>query len=74
MMTLPKMVNAIVQRKNPSLRVVYPLGKHQFEQAADGSTRILTLATRDGFEVSFSVSEEQFAAFTSERDAKLRSQ
>jgi|SRR5665213_915698 len=47
MMTLPKMVNTIVQRKNPSLRVVYPLGKHHFEQAANGSTRILTLATRD---------------------------
>jgi hypothetical protein len=74
MVTLPKLVNAIVQRKDPSLRVVYPLGKHHFEQAADGSKRILTLATRDGFEVSFSVSEEQFAAFAPERGAKLRNQ
>ena len=34
---------------NLTHRWVYPLGKHHFEQAANGSTRILTLATRDGF-------------------------
>lgn len=71
MMTLPRMLNTVVRRKDPSLRVVYPLGKHHFEKAADGSTRILTLATRDGFEVSFTVSEEQFATFAQQR--KLRS-
>jgi hypothetical protein len=73
MMTLPKIVNTIVQRTNPSLRVVYPLGKHHFEHAADGSTRILTLATRDGFKVSFTVSEEQFAKFTQGQTTKLTS-
>jgi hypothetical protein len=57
------MVNTIAQRAGPCLRVVYPLGDHEFELSADGSTRILTLRTRDGFEVSFTVSEEQFATF-----------
>ena len=62
---------------NLTHRWVYPLGKHHFEQAANGSTRILTLAIRDGFEVSFTVSEDvsphQFAAFTQEQTTKLTS-
>jgi hypothetical protein len=72
MMTLPKMVNAIVRRSDPSLRVVYPLGEHNFELSTDGSTRILTLKTRDGFEVSFTVSAEQFATFAQGQTPKLR--
>src|SRR5260221_7726178 len=57
MMTLPGMINTIVKRGGPCLRVVYPLGHHEFQLSADGSTHILTLKTRDGFEVSFTVSE-----------------
>jgi hypothetical protein len=61
-MTLPKIVNSVVQRRDPGLRVTYPLDDYDFEKGADG-TRILTLTTRDGFEVSFTLSADQFCPF-----------
>jgi hypothetical protein len=61
MMTLPKMVDRIVKRRGADLRVVYPLGSHTLELAKDGSTRILTFRTQDGFEVAFTLSPEQYA-------------
>jgi hypothetical protein len=66
-MTLPKMVNTVVQHRNPGLRVVYPLDQHEFGLSADGSTRILTLRTRDGFEVSFTMTDEQYSTFSQQR-------
>jgi hypothetical protein len=61
MMTLPRMIDRIVKRRGADLRVVYPLGSHTFEIAKDGSTRIMTLRTRDGFEVAFTLSPDQYA-------------
>jgi hypothetical protein len=61
MMTLPRMIDSIVKRRGADLRVVYPLGSHTFELAKDGSTRILTFRTQDGFEVAFTLSPEQYA-------------
>jgi len=60
-MTLPRMVTAAVQRRynDPSLRVTYPLAEFQVELGSDLQTRILTLTTPDGFEVSFSLTEQQ---------------
>jgi hypothetical protein len=61
MMTLPGMVTAAVQRqkKDPTLRVTFPLEQFEVELGSDLDTRILTLRTPDGFAVSFSLSEEQ---------------
>ena len=61
MMTLPRMVTAAVQRlhRDRSLRIVYPVEKLCVELSSDLRTRILTLETPDGFNVSFSLSEEQ---------------
>jgi hypothetical protein len=61
-MTLPRMVNAVVRQraKDQSLRLVYPLAGFSVELSADRHTRILTLKTPDGFEVSFAVSEYQY--------------
>jgi hypothetical protein len=61
MMTLPRMIDRIVKGRGADLRVVYPLGSHTFEIAKDGSTRIMTLRTRDGFEVAFTLSPDQYA-------------
>jgi hypothetical protein len=61
MMTLPRMINCIVKCRNADLRVVYPLSFHTVEIAKDGSTRIMTLRTRDGFEVAFTLSPDQYA-------------
>jgi hypothetical protein len=61
MMTLPRMIDSIVKRRGADLRVVYPLGSRTLELAEDGSTRILTIRTQDGFEVAFTLSPEQYA-------------
>jgi hypothetical protein len=61
MMTLPGMIDSVVKRRGADLRVVYPLGSHTLELAQDGSTRILTFRTQDGFEVAFTLSREQYA-------------
>jgi hypothetical protein len=63
MVTLPRMINSVVKRRDPSLRVVYPLGSHSFELSTDRLTHILTLRTKDGFEVAFTLSPEQYATF-----------
>ena len=48
MLTLPKMIDAVVQQRgnHPGLRVVYPLDMLRVELAGD-QTRILTLRTPD---------------------------
>jgi hypothetical protein len=62
MLTLPKMIDAVVQQRgnHPGLRVVYPLEMLRVELAGD-RTRILTLRTPDGFAISFTASAEKFA-------------
>jgi hypothetical protein len=71
MMTLPRMINGVVKRRDPSLRVVYPLGHHTCEFSKDGSTRILTLQTRDGFEVAFSISPQQTDEMAASLDPQI---
>ena len=56
-MTLPKMMAEVLraQYKDESLRLVYPAHMVRVEQASEPSTMILTLATPDGFEISFAL-------------------
>lgn len=56
-MTLPKMMAEVLRARHndESLRLVYPAHMVRVEQASDPSTLILTLATPDGFEVSFAL-------------------
>lgn len=63
-MTLPRMAVRALQERHgdKTLRLVYPLGGWNVEQAAGGPTLILTLRTPDGFEVAFGVREDDLAA------------
>ncbi|MGL4965670.1 MAG: hypothetical protein ACRC67_30895 [Inquilinus sp.] len=56
-MSLPRMATAALQarHRDASLRIVYPVGRMRLEQGSTEGTLILTLATPDGFEVSFSL-------------------
>jgi hypothetical protein len=62
MLTLPRMINRVVQKRgnNPGLRVVYPLEELKIEMAPDLRTRILTLKTPDGFDISFTASPHKY--------------
>jgi len=55
LMTLPQVVRTALQCRcdDPTLRLVYPLGGYRVETAGGSDRVILTLATPDGFEVSF---------------------
>jgi hypothetical protein len=59
LMTLPKIASTAVSRahNDPSLRITYPMSEFRIELSPD-NLRILTLGTRGGFTVSFSLSEE----------------
>ena len=58
LMTFPGLIEQALRRRyrNPSLRIVYPAESWELQQAADGSALILSLATPDRFQVSFSLS------------------
>lgn len=58
-MSLPKMMTEVLRarHRDESLRLVFPATMARIEQSADPSTVILTLATPDGFEVSFALNE-----------------
>jgi hypothetical protein len=58
-LTLPAILDHALklQHRDNSLRLVYPLGKSTIEHAAGSDQYILTLATEDGFKVSFAVTE-----------------
>ena len=60
-MTLPRMATAALraEHRDDSLRIVYPVERMRLEQAATEGTLILTLATPDGFEVSFSLQADE---------------
>lgn len=73
MMTLPRMISSVVKLRDPSLRVVFPLGSHNLELSTDSETRILTLRTKDGFEVAFTLKPEQFAELVEARANPKRS-
>jgi len=57
MMTVPEMVRRSLQARfrDPSMRVVYPLGSWNLERSAVPGSVIVTLRTHDGFAVSFGV-------------------
>ena len=64
-MTLPRMVRQALRARHQdeSLRLVYPAGKISSEQSSDTKTIIVTLATPDGFEVSFGLTRQQLTVF-----------
>jgi hypothetical protein len=59
LMTLPAMASSAVKRahNDPSMRITYPLREFEIEFGPD-NLRILTIGTPDGFEVSFSLTED----------------
>ncbi len=65
-MSLPRVTRLALQRRHgdPSLRLVYPLGDWSLEAGAHTSLPlIVSLATPDGFEVSFAGSAATLQAF-----------
>jgi hypothetical protein len=64
LMTLPDLATAALraQYRDSSLRIVYPLEQFRLEAIAGEPASILTLATPDGYEVSFRVRPETGAA------------
>jgi hypothetical protein len=57
LMTLPGLIEAALRRqcRDASFRFAYPVGSWSVEEAADPGALILTLRTKDGFGVSFSM-------------------
>ncbi len=64
-MTLPRMMRQALHARHhdESLRLVYPADKISIEQSSDPRTIIVTLATPDGFEVSFGLTRQQMTVF-----------
>jgi hypothetical protein len=60
-MTLPKLIEEALRRqyRDQSLRYTYPLASWSLERATDQSSGIVTLATRDGFSVRFTMQQRQ---------------
>lgn len=60
-MTLPQVMRQALrlQHNDESLRLVYPADQIRVEQSSDPKTIIVTLATTDGFEVSFGLAPQQ---------------
>lgn len=56
-MTLPGLIEAALRRqyRDTALRFAYPMGSWSIEQASDAASLIVTLRTKDGFGVSFSM-------------------
>jgi hypothetical protein len=65
MMTLPRMMSEAlrVRYHDESLRLVYPADNIRIELSSDPKTIIVTLATPDGFEVSFGLTRQQMTVF-----------
>jgi len=60
-MTLPKLIEEALHKQfsDKSLRYTYPLGSWEFEQSTDHTTGIITLRTKDGFSVRFTILQNQ---------------
>jgi hypothetical protein len=60
-MSLPEMMQQALRRRyrDPSLRLVYPMADWRVEASTEPGKVILTLATRDGFAVSFVLAAQQ---------------
>ena len=63
LMTLPRMIEMALRRRtgNPALRQVYPLGDWQLHLGSEPESMIISLATPDGFSVSFCAPFQQAA-------------
>jgi hypothetical protein len=70
MMTLPRMMTQALQirYRDESLRLVYPAENIRIELASDPKIIIVTLATPDGFEASFSLTRQQMRGFNAALD------
>jgi len=71
LMTLPGLAASALRARyrDPSLRVVYPLERFRLESRAGTNSYILTMATPDGFEVSFNVTRRTAGALQRAMDA-----
>ncbi len=60
LMTLPSMLQSALNERFPdgTLRIVHPLGDWRLEQCEGDGGLILRLATGDGFDVAFTVPEQ----------------
>jgi hypothetical protein len=63
LMTLPRMIEQALRQRtgNPALHQVYPLGDWQLHLGSEPESMIISLATPDGFSVSFCAPLEQAA-------------
>jgi len=70
MMTLPRMMKEAlrVRYRDQCLRLVYPAENIRIEHSSDPKTVIVTLATPDGFEVSFGLTRPQMTVFSAAAD------
>lgn len=70
MMTFPRMMSQArrAQYHDETLRLVYPAENVRIELASDPKTIIVTLATPDGFEVSFGLTRQQMTVFNAAAD------
>jgi hypothetical protein len=61
MMTIPRMLRQALEKQfaDGSLRMIHELGDWRVERAAGADAFILSLATPDGFEVTFAVPSPQ---------------
>jgi hypothetical protein len=66
-MSMPEMMQQALRRRyqDPSLKLVYPLGKWSLETSTEPGKLILTLSTPDGFAVSFAVTAAELKQFAS---------
>lgn len=73
LMTLPALATAALraQFQDSSLRLVYPLEQFRLEAIAGEPASILTLATPDGYEVSFRVRPDTAAALHDATDSNV---
>jgi hypothetical protein len=64
-MTLPQLMQRALQARHQddSLRLVHRTDRICIEKSSDPKIIVLTLATPDGFEVSFGLSRQQIAIF-----------
>lgn len=71
LMTLPLMMRQALRARyhDESLRLVYPADDIRIERSSDPETVIVTIATPDGFEVSFGLTRQQMTAFDAAADA-----
>ena len=75
-MTLPQMASQAlkIRYRDDTLRIVYPLGQIGMEASHIRDVSILTLATHDGFMVSFGLSADDLARLESAvRNARTHS-